>query len=215
MSLEPLARLRLHSKHPFLPLLLSCLSMITTTAWADPLQGHIEEKGNARRLKQAVEQEGRSAKQAAAEESSFLQGPLGANTRASRKSPLKAQDSAAQEEYWQEEYWIDWQGWSDRIGQRIWPLLVGKVMPAAGEIRYNVTRDGHIILLSASGSQKTVQLLLSAVLSLQGDPVLQFPAGTQLSQHARITAVQSGLVKEAERQYWGSEHITRQWHAQD
>jgi hypothetical protein len=112
----------------------------------------------------------------------------------------------------QDEYWVDWQGWSNRIGQRIAPMLANKFMWGSGKITYNVTIDRHIQLCRTQGCPSTVKYLVRVVMSLDGDPVLAFPAGTHLQVHPRVTSVAGvGFPKKMHIQQWGPEHIIEEW----
>jgi hypothetical protein len=90
-------------------------------------------------------------------------------------------------------------------------MIEGRYMRGSAEVRYSITNTRQVVMLSAKGSPDTIAKLTQAVMSLEGDPVLDFPAGTQCTEHPRMTAVQSGWQQQKIRQYWGNEHVIKQW----
>jgi hypothetical protein len=118
----------------------------------------------------------------------------------------------------QDEYWVDWEAWQHRIGSAIFASLANQVLWGQTRVDFEVTRDHHIRILSAYSPDPTgrsAMIYANATMRLDGNPILEFPAGSQKLIHRTYEVLigppTPGVIT---TQLYGrsrQEHVIRQW----
>jgi hypothetical protein len=120
----------------------------------------------------------------------------------------------------QDEYWVNWDAWRHRIADAVWgPLKAqGILMWGSTGVDYDVSRDHHIRIVSVQTPDPTGasgRTLASAIMRLDGNPILEFPAGSHQLVH-RNRNMHTGLPRPSGiggmiNLPGGAEHVTSQW----
>lgn len=198
-------------------------------SFADPLQGHIERSDSQLRVETPGEMPPVAPMRGSINQSVYpppveqapqldttnpnnvKQGYLAAPGR----QPLQGSIQTGQDEIM-----VNWDEWRHRVADAVWTPIRAQKLKIYGQTRvfYNVTRDRHIQITDiftpdptgASGTR-----LADAILRLDGDPVLDFPAGSQQTVHQNVNMA-LGLplpLRQGRIIYLpgGNERVFRQW----
>lgn len=88
----------------------------------------------------------------------------------------------------QNEYWINWDAWRHRIADAVWrPIIMqGIMMYGQTRVDYDVTRDHHVRITNIytpDPSGVSGKILANAIMRLDGNPIFEFPSGSQQVVH--------------------------------
>lgn len=118
----------------------------------------------------------------------------------------------------QDEWWVNWDAWRHRITDTVWYSLRG--IPFYGQTRvdYDVTRDHHVRItrvVTPDPTGASGRILADRIMQLDGDPILEFPPGSQQQVHHNfnMTTGPPFLAKLRAPMYLpgGTEHVVKQW----
>lgn len=142
-----------------------------------------------------------------------MQKPVAANANSDGSADNHNTQRKASQNGGQDEYWVDWQAWDERIYHAVFDPLHDQVVWGHSGVSYIVTRGGQIIISNAYG--RSGNLLARQMLSLQGTPVLKFPAASRLNTHAGHRVILGpplpGIMNHRIYKQVAPEHVTRQW----
>jgi hypothetical protein len=207
--------------------MVSLLLLNAATAHADSLQGHIEKSGDSLRLERSGDAPALDGHvdqfraPASAEQTPLIDSNEFSNP--SEKGSLRKDIGhviQGKADAGQDEFWVNWDDWRHRVADAVWAPIRAQKLKIYGQTRvdYDVTRDRHIQITGVSTpdpSGASANMLANAILKLDGDPVLEFPAGSQQLIHHNVN-MSLGLplpLRQGHMIYLpgGNERIFRQW----
>jgi hypothetical protein len=120
----------------------------------------------------------------------------------------------------QDEYSVNWDAWRHRIADAVWAPIGAQGIWMWGQTRvlYDVTRDHHIEIISVRSPDptgKSGRILAASVMRLEGNPILEFPAGSRQTIHRNENKAMG--LPQPERSGGmiylpgGTEHVGTQW----
>ncbi len=88
----------------------------------------------------------------------------------------------------QNEYWINWDAWRHRIADAVWRPIIMQGIRMYGQTRvdYDVKRDHHVHITNIytpDPSGVSGRILANSIMQLDGDPIFEFPSGSQQMVH--------------------------------
>jgi len=84
-------------------------------------------------------------------------------------------------------YKVSWAKWEARVDKAVWAQIpYGSLIYGNTAVHYDVTQDRHVVITSIKSPERAgdfVNLLIGAIMHLQGNPILDFPAGSEQQVH--------------------------------
>jgi hypothetical protein len=118
----------------------------------------------------------------------------------------------------QDEWWVNWDEWRHRVTDTVWAPLRNAMLYGQTRVDYDVTRDHHIRITNVYTPDPTgmsARIVASRIMQLDGDPILEFPQGSQQQIHHNFNMVTGAPFLERLKGPvylpGGMEHVTKQW----
>jgi len=139
------------------------------------------------------------------------------------QTPLPAENNARQPilggaARGQDEWWVNWDEWRHRVTDTVWMPLRGAMLYGQTRVDYDVTRDHHIRITNVSTPDPTGmsgRIVADRIMQLDGDPVLEFPAGSQQQVHHNFNMITGRpYLERLQGPLYlpgGMEHVVKPW----
>jgi hypothetical protein len=118
----------------------------------------------------------------------------------------------------QDEWWVNWDEWRHRVTDTVWAPLHGAMLYGQTRVDYDVTRDHRIRITNVCTPDPTGmsgRIVAGRIMQLDGDPILEFPTGSQQQIHHNFNMVSGRpfLERLSGPLYLpgGMEHVVKQW----
>jgi hypothetical protein len=117
-----------------------------------------------------------------------------------------------------DEWWINWDDWRRRVTDTVWGPLQGAMLYGQTRVDYDVTRDHRIHITNVFTPDPTGisgRVVANRIMQLDGDPVLEFPSGSQQQVHHNFNMISGRpFLERLQGPLYlpgGMEHVERQW----
>jgi hypothetical protein len=118
----------------------------------------------------------------------------------------------------QDEWWVNWDEWRHRVTDTVWMPLRGAMLYGQTRVDYDVTRDHHIRITNVYTPDPTgmsARIVANRIMQLDGDPILEFPSGSQQQMHHNFNMITGRpFLERLQGPLYlpgGVEHVVKPW----